>query len=60
MNLNQSNEEIRRHFEYLDKRVDALEKEQPLTKQVVKWTLAAISAIISAAAMFVAKMLGIF
>lgn len=44
----------------LEKRIDALEKEQPMTKQVVDWAMRAVYAIVAAAAMFVAKMLGLF
>lgn len=44
----------------LDRRIDELEKEQPLTKQVIKWVMAAVWSVVAAAAMFAAKMLGIF
>lgn len=46
--------------EKIEVRVDALEKEQPMNKQVVDWVLRAVYAIVAAAAMFVAKMLGLF
>ena len=60
LNLNQTAEESKRNFKELEARVDALEKDQPMTKQVVKWVLAAIGSVVAAAAMFVAKMLGIY
>ena len=44
----------------LDRRIDELEKEQPLTKQVIKWVMGAVWSVVAAAAMFAAKMLGIF
>lgn len=44
----------------LEQRLDELEKEQPMTKQVTKWVIGAIGSIVAAAAMFVAKMLGIY
>lgn len=43
----------------LEQRVDALEKEQPMTKQVVKWVIKGVWAIVAAAAVFAAKTLGI-
>jgi DNA repair ATPase RecN len=44
--------------ERLEARIDALEKEQPLTKQVVKWVLAAVWAVVGAAGLFISKTLG--
>lgn len=46
--------------ESLENRVDALEREQPMNKQVVKWVIGAVGTVVLAAASFVAKMLGIF
>lgn len=44
--------------EKIEARVDALEKEQPMTKQVVRWVLYAMGAVVVAAATFVAKAVG--
>lgn len=44
--------------EKLENRVDALEKEQPMTKQVVKWILYLAGAVVIAAATFVGKAVG--
>lgn len=44
--------------EKLENRVDALEKEQPMTKQVVKWVLYLAGAVVIAAATFVGKAVG--
>lgn len=46
--------------EKIEVRVDALEKEQPMNKQVVDWVLRAVYAVVVAAAMAVAKLLGLF
>lgn len=46
--------------EKLEERVDALEREQPMTKQVVSWIMKGVYAVVAAAVMFVAKMLGLF
>lgn len=46
--------------EKLESRVDALEKEQPITKQVTKWVMTAVWAVVAAAAAFVGKMLGVY
>lgn len=45
--------------EKIEARVDALEKEQPLTKQAVTWIYAAVWAVVGAAALFAAKFFGI-
>ena len=58
--LNRIAEETKEHFKALEARVDALEKDQPMTKQVTKWVIGAIGSIVAAAGMFVAKMLGIY
>lgn len=42
----------------LEKRIDALEKEQPMAQQVTKWFMRAVWAVGTAAAVFVAKTLG--
>ena len=44
--------------EQLESRVDSIEREQPMTKQVVRWVLYAMGAIVVAAATFVAKAVG--
>ena len=44
--------------EQLESRVDSIEREQPLTNQVVRWVLYAMGAIVVAAATFVAKAVG--
>ena len=49
-------EEERR--EKLEERVEAIEREQPMTKQVVKWFLYLISAVALAAVTFVGKAVG--
>jgi len=46
--------------EKIEARVDALEKEQPMNKQVVDWVLRAVYAVVAAAAMAAAKLLGLF
>jgi predicted RNase H-like nuclease (RuvC/YqgF family) len=43
----------------LDQRVDALEKEQPMSKLVHKWVIAAVWTAASAAVLLCAKFLGI-
>lgn len=58
--LNQTAEETKQNFKSLESRVDALEREQPMTKQVVSWVMKGVYAIVAAAAMFVAKMLGLY
>ena len=45
--------------EKLEARVDALEKEQPLTKQAVTWIYAAVWSVVGASALFAAKFFGI-
>lgn len=60
LNLNQTAEETKRNFKELETRVDALEKDQPMQKQVTKWVIGAVGSIVLAAASFVAKMLGIY
>ena len=44
--------------EGLEQRVDSLEKDQPMTKQVVQWCMYAVGAIVLAAATFVGKAVG--
>lgn len=44
--------------ETLENRVDALEKEQPMTKQVVTWIMWAVGSIVVAAVTFIAKSVG--
>lgn len=44
----------------LEERLDELEKEQPMTQQVVKWIMRAVWSIVAAAAAFAAKTLGFF
>lgn len=46
--------------EKIEARVDALEKEQPMNKQVVDWVFRAVYAVVAAAAMAAAKLLGLF
>lgn len=60
LTLNQTAEETKKDFKALEARVDALEKEQPMTKQITKWVLAAVWGIVATSAMFAAKLLGIF
>jgi len=45
--------------EKLEGRLDALEKEQPLTKQAVTWIYAAVWSVVGAAVLFAAKAFGI-
>ena len=58
--LNSTTEETKKNFKELESRVDALEKEQPMNKQVVDWVLRAVYAVVAAAAMAAAKLLGLF
>ena len=58
--LSNTLDKMQARSEKLEERVDDLEKEQPMTKQVVDWAMRAVYAIVAAAAMFVAKMLGLF
>lgn len=57
--LNSTAEETKQNFKALETRVDALEKEQPMTKQVVRWVMKGVWAVVAAAAVFAAKTLGI-
>lgn len=43
----------------LEKRIDALEKEAPMQKQINKWILGAVWSLAMAAAAFVAKFVGL-
>lgn len=43
----------------LEKRIDTIEKEQPLTKQVTSWVMRGVWAVVTAAAIFVAKTIGV-
>ena len=45
--------------EKLENRLDSLEREQPMNKQVVRWILYAVGAICVAAATFVGKAVGL-
>lgn len=63
--INQSYMQVRTQLEketekreQLESRVDSIEREQPMTKQVVRWVLYAMGAIVVAAATFVAKAVG--
>lgn len=58
--LNAALDKMGSKSEKLEERIDTLEKDQPMTKQVVDWAMRAVYAIVAAAAMFVAKMLGLF
>ena len=58
--LSDSLDKLNSRNEALEVRIDSLEKEQPMTKQVVSWVMKGVYAIVAAAAMFVAKMLGLF
>lgn len=44
--------------ENLENRVDALEKDQPMTKQVVSWIMWGVGSIVVAAVTFIAKAVG--
>lgn len=44
--------------ETLENRVDALEKDQPMTKQVVSWIMWGVGSIVVAAVTFIAKAVG--
>ena len=59
MNLNQSNEEIKKSFVALEARVDALEKEQPETRRVVSWMYKAVWGAVVVVAGFIAKFVGL-
>lgn len=56
--LSNTLDKMQARSEKLEERVDDLEKEQPMTKQVVRWVLYAMGAIVVAAATFVAKAVG--
>lgn len=58
--LNITLDKMNNKSEKLEERIDTLERDQPMTKQVVDWAMRAVYAIVAAAAMFVAKMLGLF
>ena len=45
--------------ENLENRVDALEKDQPMTKQVVSWIMWGVGSIVVAAVTFIAKSVGL-
>jgi len=53
----QLEKEVERREE-LEHRIDAIEREQPMTKQVVQWIMYAAGAIVAAAAAFVGKAVG--
>lgn len=42
----------------LEARIDTLEKEQPMTKQVVTWVIYAVGAIVAASSTYLLKTLG--
>jgi competence transcription factor ComK len=42
----------------LESRIDTLEKEQPMTKQVVTWVIYAVTAIVAASSTYLLKALG--
>lgn len=44
--------------ESIENRVDALEKDQPMTKQVVSWIMWGVGSIVVAAVTFIAKAVG--
>lgn len=44
--------------EVLENRIDTLEKEQPMTKQVVRWVFYAVGAVVIAAFTFIGKAVG--
>lgn len=44
--------------ETLEHRVDSLERDQPMTKQVVQWIMYAAGAVVMAAAAFIGKAVG--
>lgn len=58
--LNSALDKMNNKSEKLEGRIDTLERDQPMTKQVVDWAMRAVYAIVAAAAMFVAKMIGLF
>ena len=58
--LSNTLDKVNEKCEKIEARVDALEKEQPMNKQVVDWVLRAVYAVVAAAAMAVAKLLGLF
>lgn len=58
--LNANLEKSSLKYETLEKRVDDLEKEQPMTKQVTGWVMKAAWGIMAASAAYVAKLLGVF
>lgn len=45
-------------YSKLEERVDAIEKEQPMQKQISKWVIAAVTAIVGMACTIILKQLG--
>lgn len=58
--LNVSLEKSNLKYETLEKRMDDIEKEQPLTKQIVKWVVVGITALITGIVGYALKTIGIF
>ena len=44
----------------LERRIDALEKEAPMTKQIHKWIISAVTAAVALVLGFVAKAVGLW
>ena len=59
MNLYSHYEEIKKEQTLQEKRLDALEKEQPETKRIVSWGYRAVWAAVVAVAVFAAKAVGL-
>ena len=66
MQMNQSYERLSKmqdkheeHHEKLEARIDELEKQAPMTKQVVTWTISAVGGIVMLVGAFAAKALGL-
>lgn len=51
-------EKANNHTSALETRVDVLEKEQPMTQQVVRWVVYAVGAIVVASCTYLLKTLG--
>ena len=57
--LNKSLEKHEEQHEKLELRVDELEKQAPMTKQITTWVITGVGAIVGLVGMFAAKALGL-
>ena len=66
MQMNQSYERLSKmqdkheeHHEKLEARIDELEKQAPMTKQITTWVITGVGALVGLVGMFAAKTLGL-